>query len=228
LIRENQSLILATTNESRALGTLTVTLVAPSKVTPVKGEVVLVSDHIAQDEEIAALAAGYRSEIRRTRLAIDDPATLQQDMVPGVKATASFIGSEHCLTCHPSAAHAWQNSAHAHGWKTLVARDADADPNCITCHSVGFGTPSGYRREFKNTKLINIGCESCHGPGSQHVSQRAAGTADRDHFRTLGVGDCRKCHHGEFSRPFEWDKFWPAIQHGKEGAPSGASAKPTQ
>jgi hypothetical protein len=219
LVRENQSLILATTNESRALGTLSVTLTAPSKITPIKGEVVLVHDHIHQDEEIAALAASYRSEVRRTRLSIDDPATLQQDMVPGVKAAASYIGSEHCLTCHPGAARAWQNSAHAHGWQTLISRDADADPNCIGCHSVGFGTPSGYRREFKSSKLVNIGCESCHGPGSQHVAQRAAGIADRDHFRTLGAGDCRKCHHGEFSRPFDWEKFWPAVTHGRESAP---------
>jgi hypothetical protein len=219
LLRENQSLILATTNESRALGTLSVTLAAAGKVTPVKGEIVLVSDRIAQDEEIAAYAANYRREIRGTRLAIDDPATLQQDMVPGVKATAAFVGSAHCLTCHPGAAKTWQDSAHAHGWKTLVARDADADPNCIACHSVGFGTPSGYRREFKSSKLVNIGCESCHGPGSQHVADRTAGRADRDHFRTLGAGDCQKCHHGEFSRPFVWDKFWPAVQHGKEAAP---------
>ncbi len=224
LSRENRSLILATTNESRALGTLAVTLDAPARVKPVTGEVILVSDRIAQDDEIAALAASYRSEIRRTRLAIDDPATLQKDMVPGVKAAATYIGSEHCITCHPSAAKVWQASAHAHGWETLVARDADADPNCIGCHSVGFGAPSGYRREFKSSKLVNIGCESCHGPGSQHVEQRRAGFADRDHFRTLGAGDCQKCHHGEFSRPFEWDRFWPTVRHGKEASPA-ASAK---
>lgn len=218
LFRENQSLILATTNQSRALGTLGVTLAAPGKVTPIKGEVILVSDRIVQDEEIAALAVAYRGEVRRTTLALDDPATLRQDMVPGVKASAQFAGSETCLGCHPSAAKVWQTSAHARAWKTLIARDADADPNCIACHSIGFGTPSGYRREFKATKLVNVGCESCHGPGSQHVEQRSAGLTDRDHFRTLGTGDCQKCHHGEFSRPFDWDKFWPAVQHGKESS----------
>ena len=221
LIRENRSLILATTNESRALGTLSVTLVAPSKITAIKGEVVLVSDGIAQDEEIAALAVTYRDEVRRTRLALDDPATLQQDMVPGVKATVRFAGSETCLGCHPSAAKVWQNSAHGHAWQTLVARDADADPNCIGCHSVGFGTPSGYRREFKSMKLVNVGCESCHGPGGQHDEQRRAGGEVTAHFRSIGTGDCRKCHHGEFSRPFDWDKFWPLVQHGKEPAPRG-------
>jgi hypothetical protein len=95
---------------------------------------------------------------------------------------------------------------------------ADADPKCITCHTVGFGTASGYRREYAEKKLTDVGCESCHGPGSLHVEQRALGLAATFKFRPLGAGDCIQCHHGEFSRPFEWDKFWPAIRHGKESA----------
>jgi hypothetical protein len=219
LVRENRSLILATTNQSRALGTLSVTLAGPSKITPLAGEVLLVSDQIPQHPEIAALATAYRDEVRRTKLAIDDPATLQQDMVPGVKVASAYVGSESCVTCHASAASQWHGSAHAHAWETLVALQADADPNCITCHSVGFGTPSGYRREFAGAKLTGVGCESCHGPGSQHVAQRQAGGEATTHFRALGAGDCVKCHHGEFSRPFDYNQFWPAIRHGKETAP---------
>ncbi|MEA3213839.1 MAG: hypothetical protein QOE70_6896 [Chthoniobacter sp.] len=219
LLRENRSLILATTNESRALGTLSVTLSARSKASPIKGEVVLVNEEILQDEEIGALATAYRDEVRRTKLAIDDPATLQQDMVPGVKSAATFAGSQSCLACHPTAAKVWGASSHADAWRTLIARKAEADPNCIACHSVGFGTPSGYRREQKDDRLVNVGCESCHGPGSQHVEQRRASGEVTAHFRPVGAGDCRKCHHGEFSRPFDYEKFWPVVQHGKERPP---------
>jgi hypothetical protein len=35
-------------------------------------------------------------------------------------------------------------------------------------------------------------------------------------MRALGAGDCLKCHHGEFSRPFVWEQFWPVVQHGKD------------
>jgi hypothetical protein len=218
LVRENRSLILATTNQSRALGTLTVKLARPSRVTPISGEVRLVSDDIPQAPEIAALAAAYRDEVRRTKLAIDDPTTLQQDMVPGVKAAATYSGSASCVACHPGASAKWHDSAHAHAWEPLVALRADADPNCIGCHSVGFGTPSGYQRAFAGARLTNVGCESCHGPGSQHIAQRQAGAEVTAYFRPLGAGDCVKCHHGEFSRPFDYGEFWPAIAHGKEPA----------
>jgi hypothetical protein len=226
LLKENRSLILATTNESRAVGVLQTRLLAPGRLEAVKGEVALVSDQIPQAQEIAALAVSYREEIRGTKLAIDDPATLQEDMVPGVQARATYAGTQSCASCHPKAMQAWAQSGHAHAFATLVALKADADPNCIGCHTVGFGTPSGYRREFGATKLVDVGCESCHGPGSQHVAERLAGGEVTAHFRPIGAGDCQKCHHGEFSRPFAWEKFWPHVAHGKEPpAPKPPPAK---
>ena len=218
LVKENRSLILATTNEARAVGTLNTRLLSPGKLEALKGEVTLVSDHIPQDEEIRALAEAYRAEVRKTKLAIDDPAKLAEDMVPGVKATATYAGTQNCATCHATAAKAWQGSGHARAFATLIDLKADADPNCIACHTVGFGTPSGYRRAFGVAKLTDVGCESCHGPGSQHVEQRRAGAEVTAKFHPVGAGDCRKCHHGEFSRPFDYAKFWPVVAHGREPA----------
>jgi nitrate/TMAO reductase-like tetraheme cytochrome c subunit len=216
LLKENRSLILTTTNESRAVGVLQTQLLAPGRLEAIKGEVTLVSDQIPQAEELAALAVAYREQIRGTKLAIDDPATLQEDMVPGVQARATYAGTQNCISCHPKATQTWAQSGHARAFAALVAFKADADPNCIGCHTVGFGSPSGYRREFAETKLVDVGCESCHGPGSQHVAERRAGGEITAHFRPIGAGDCQKCHHGEFSRPFAWDQFWPHIAHGKE------------
>ena len=218
LERENRSVIFYTANQSRAVGTLGLQLAAPHRLKVRESEVVLVHDKIPEDRAIQKLAADYRTEIRRTKLDLDDPAKLGADMIPGVKAGADFAGSESCLGCHASAAGIWRESLHARAFATLVAREADADPNCLGCHTVGFGTPGGYRREFGAGKLVNVGCESCHGPGAQHVAQRQRGVTDGAKFRPLGAGDCQKCHHGEFSRPFDFDKFWPLIRHGKDAA----------
>ena len=215
LERENRSVILYTANQSRAVGTLSLQLVAPHQMKVNSGEVALVSDKIPEDAAIRQLAAEYRAEIRRTKLELDDPAKLGADMVPGVKSGADFTGSEACLGCHAAAAGAWQESQHARAFATLIRQEADADPNCLGCHTVGFGAPGGYRREFGAEKLVNVGCENCHGPGAQHVAARARGMTDTAKFRPLGAGDCQKCHHGEFSRPFDYDQFWPLIQHGK-------------
>jgi hypothetical protein len=222
LLKENQSLILYTANESRTLGMLKVRVNDRSRLAPLEHEIRLLHDRIPEDDSVAALADAYRNEVRHTRLLIDDPAHLQADMVPGVRSAAQFAGTENCLECHPTAGALWKKTSHAHAFSTLVSRNADADPNCIACHTVGFGSPSGYRREFAGKKLTEVGCESCHGPGSLHVEQHREHAPITFKFRPLGSGDCQKCHYGEFSRPFDWDEFWPLIQHGKEELKSEA------
>jgi hypothetical protein len=227
LIKENRSLILATTNEARAVGILQVVSHPPHSLGAVRGEVQLVSDQIPQDETIAALAKAYREKIRSTKLAIDDPATLREDMVPGVQPRNTYAGTQICAQCHPRAYQAWSASGHARAFAALIAFQADADPNCIGCHTVGFGTATGYRREAgPASPLINVGCENCHGPGAEHVKARQSGGEVTTHFHPVGSGDCQKCHHGEFSRPFDYAAFWPDIIHGKEAGNSSTPPTP--
>jgi hypothetical protein len=221
LVKENRSLLLATTNESRAVGILQVVWRAPHSLGAIKGEVQLVNDQIPQDASIADLATDYRDKIRETKLAIDDPAHLREDMIPGVQPRNAYAGSQSCAGCHITAFGTWASSQHAHAFATLTTLKADADPNCVGCHTIGFGTPTGFRRAAgAGSPMIDVGCESCHGPAAEHVMARSAGGEVTAHLRPVGAGDCQKCHHGEFSRPFNFDEFWPTIAHGKEaGAP---------
>ncbi|MBE0540913.1 MAG: hypothetical protein IH623_05970 [Verrucomicrobia bacterium] len=223
LKRQNRSLVYFVTNESRALGILRLKLVDGGTAQPVSSEILLLHDKIPQAAAFRQLAQQYRDEIRRTPLAMDDVANVGDDAIPGVRTAAGYVGSERCVECHQSAAAVWAKSGHAHAFATLVARQADADPNCIGCHTTGFRAATGYRREFAGSKLVNVGCESCHGPGSLHVRQWEGDESVNFTFRPLAAGDCKQCHYGEFSRPFEWDEFWPAIKHGKEPRPVAGS-----
>jgi hypothetical protein len=69
---------------------------------------------------------------------------------------------------------------------------------------------------------VDVGCESCHGPGSLHVRQKGGDATVNFTFRPLGAGDCIRCHYGEFSRPFAWDQMWSIVKHGKEPSPRAA------
>ena len=77
-----------------------------------------------------------------------------------------------------------KKTRHAHAYDTLVkARDPKLrqfDGECIACHTVGFKHHTGYQDpppgatpkqvEKHNLKLLDVGCESCHGPGSAHAN----------------------------------------------------------
>lgn len=218
IIKENDSLILFTTNEARTVGTLSATIEKSDAVslTEPSFSIDMLWERIEQDEKILALIEQYLDEIRNTELAIDDPEALDPDSIPGVKPTAHYVGTASCRDCHPKAYQVWKNSGHAHAFETLVKKGSDADPHCIACHTVGFGKHSGYRRAMTDNRLLDVGCESCHGPASEHIARYKHGEANSFQFRPLGPGDCKSCHYGEFSRPFVWESFWPAIKHGKE------------
>jgi hypothetical protein len=225
LKKENRSLIYFVTNEARALGILRLKLSAGYPCKVLANEIKFLDDHIPQDQGFRQLAQDYRDEIRRTRLAVDNPASVRDDMIPGVRSAASFTGSAKCVECHRTAGKTWSKSAHAQAFATLVGRKADADPSCLGCHTVGFGSATGYRRAFGDSKLVDVGCESCHGAGSLHVKQHEGDSSVNFKFRPLDAGDCKQCHHGEFSRPFYWHEFWPPIKHGAEPPRVAGSAK---
>ncbi len=216
LVIENRSIVLYTTNESKAVGVLKAEMAGPSKLVPKQFDIALLHDQIPQDDALRKESDAYRDLVRKTRLAVDDPTRTRDDEVPGVRPAAKYAGSQACATCHVRATHIWEGTAHAQAFISLTAHNSDADPTCIGCHTVGFGTASGYRREYAGKKLTDVGCESCHGPGSEHVAQRRSGEKVLFKFRPLGEADCTTCHHGEFSRPFKWEYFWPPIKHGKE------------
>jgi hypothetical protein len=217
LIRENRSAIFFTTNEARTVAAMETEVHEGRRLQVIAAQVIFLDESIPEDEMFVALSDDYRKEIRRTRLALDDLAGLDLEQVPGVAPIATYVGTESCIGCHLQSHHIWERTGHAHAFASLQKKGADADPNCIGCHTVGLGTPSGYRREFEGRRLVNVGCESCHGPGSEHVTQRAAQRTSNEavlfKYRKLTAADCTQCHYGEFSRPFEWDLFWPPIEH---------------
>ncbi len=221
LMRVNQSWILATTNQSRALGELHTTWDPVTKnLTPAKGEISLMHDRIPEDPAVAKFSRAYRQTVGKADLAVDHPGTAA-DAIPGVKPNATFVGSQSCVGCHPKAYATWEKSRHAHAFDSLVRKESATDPSCIKCHVTGFGEPGGYLRSMGQEKLINVSCESCHGPASDHLQARTTtkpGETIFQKMRPVGPGQCIQCHHGEFSRPFKYEEFWEFIKHGKEGA----------
>jgi len=126
--------------------------------------------------------------------------------------TSPFIGSASCTVCHQSAAQAWQASRHAGAIATLEAVGKAFDPNCVVCHSVGFGREGGYLGLDETPDLANVQCESCHGPGRAHVA--AAGQAFPG--KRTPREACADCHHPNHSPSFVFDAYWPRIVHGRD------------
>lgn len=124
------------------------------------------------------------------------------------RASARYVGVEACGPCHAAATAVWTASAHAHARATLVAAQKGYDPACLSCHVTGLGHPGGWSGD---TDLARgqVGCEACHGPGSDHVTAPAAGYG----VLPADASACVACHTHDNSPDFSWVRYWPEVQH---------------
>jgi peroxiredoxin/nitrate/TMAO reductase-like tetraheme cytochrome c subunit len=152
---------------------------------------------------------------------------------------AAYVGSEACRSCHAVEHATWSASPHARAVETLAAAKKDGDPDCLRCHTTGYGRPGGFPEKglpAKHADLAAVGCESCHGPGGDHVAEGAAriGTivslADKcDSCVILQI--CGACHDDANDPGFEFEvKVKIERQrHGTlepgTGKPKGSSAR---
>lgn len=114
-----------------------------------------------------------------------------------------YHGNATCAACHTEEAGSWMLSLHSVAWDTLVEHDADKKGECVGCHVTGMDTPGGWSPDDPATAhLVDVGCESCHGPGGPHDGQPTQATAT-----------CEGCHDDKHSIAFSVAKGMPHIDH---------------
>ena len=112
----------------------------------------------------------------------------------------SYIGSQACQECHQKEFTQWSHSSHATAFNTLRTVGREYYPECITCHVTGSGYESGYQIGNPDREhLVDVGCETCHGPGKQHVY-----TPLKENIRgQVPEKVCIECHTPEHSPGFD-------------------------
>jgi Cytochrome c554 and c-prime len=121
---------------------------------------------------------------------------------------SKFVGNDACAGCHSSAVDVWKNSKHSHAFQTLKDKQRTSDPDCVSCHVVGFSEKGGFVSEEKSPQLANVQCESCHGPRKDHVTNPSLKTG-----KTAAKDACATCHTPPHSPGFDNKKYWEMIKH---------------
>jgi hypothetical protein len=149
---------------------------------------------------------------------------------PQSETYGRFIGSQKCQSCHEKSYDIWKKSGHGHAYQTLVDLNPprNFDPECVSCHVTGwnpgrfFPYASGYESREKTPHLINVGCEDCHGPGEKHAAAESGGNEElQKKLRKAMVitkaeskkQQCYTCHDLDNSPDFDFDKYWPFVEH---------------
>jgi len=118
---------------------------------------------------------------------------------PVTAGEPSYVGIETCSTCHEDARAFWDKTAHASAYKTLSSQYKEFNLDCVSCHVTGYERPGGSTVTFVDA-LKNVQCETCHGPGSQHVKS-AGKTASPAAKPKADL--CETCHHPPHVHTFD-------------------------
>ncbi|GAB4179168.1 MAG: cytochrome c family protein [Calditrichia bacterium] len=137
----------------------------------------------------------------------------------GLSQDFKYIGSKKCKMCHSSKKSGeqfqlWEASSHAKAFETLASEeskkiakekgiaDAQKAPECLKCHVTAYDAPAAQKTTL--TMEEGVGCEACHGPGSEYKSMKVMKDvyAGKVNGATVGLitpdeKTCKKCHNPE-------------------------------
>jgi len=172
-----------------------------------------VSEELKEDESLVQLYKGYQQIVAERNLL----EKYQRFVLPD---NLEYTGSESCKGCHEHEYEyeKWSQKAHARAYATLERVGSQLDPECVICHVVGMEYESGFISEQKTSHLKNVGCENCHGPGSEHI--RTAGNT----ALTEPKSGCIDCHTPEHSGEYAGNEgvFLEKIVHWREPGTGGS------
>jgi len=164
-----------------------------------------VSEDLPGQADLAALYKDYQQIVADSGLLDRHPRVpLPKDL--------EYVGSQACRRCHLYEADKAVAQKHAQAYASLEKAGAHLDPECVVCHVVGLDYESGFVSIRETPQLADVGCEICHGPGSEHV--RTEGKA-----RTCAPKrTCLDCHTPEQSRDYAGheQEFLEKTRHWKE------------
>lgn len=115
-----------------------------------------------------------------------------------------YVGSQACASCHQEAFNWWQGHPHGRAYATLEAVNKEFHLDCVGCHVTGYERPGGSTVTYNlDGALTNVGCENCHGPASQHISDPTVHSLRAETEEST----CTGCHNEEHSDLFNYEVY---------------------
>jgi hypothetical protein len=145
------------------------------------------SPHYADDLEAAALLDAHKGGGDVARVAAQ----------PGPAARADYLTASACKSCHEKQHQFWTTTSHFSAFEGIHQSGDDRKPECISCHTTGYGP--AFLAPAEAPRFAGIQCEACHGTSPLHLKDPAAHP-----FARVSESICLPCHnedvlHKDFS-----------------------------
>ena len=154
-------------------------------------------------------------------------------LVPPLSADGeehAFVGTKNCKKCHLKQWKSWAETKMANAFdllkpgeraeqKTAAGLDPEndytTDETCLPCHTVGYGTESGFKDIESTPELAGVGCEMCHGAGGTYTQDQFMSLKNKEYKKAevvaagmvaeVSEAQCNACHNTD--SPFVGDDY---------------------
>ncbi|MCA9783772.1 MAG: hypothetical protein KC518_09330 [Candidatus Cloacimonetes bacterium] len=200
-VTEAGSLVFSTMDRGRSLGWLQLEETNRGHWTLVDSRQIEILPQTRPDDAIAAMITEDREQrARRARIQLQRDLAAQRVLhgLPPVKAEQpEVLGTESCLPCHAGLVDKWSAERHARVYAELLRA-----PGRITLDSqrrfvTGWLEPGGFLDRERTPERLQVQCEACHGPGSQHIA-----SAGLTPMPDPGPASCILCHTDPMPLPY--------------------------
>ncbi len=167
------------------------------------------TEDIKQTPSLVELYKVYQQLVAEVGLIEKHPRfKMEEDLI--------YLGSDSCKSCHEYEYEKWSQKKHSWAYSTLEKVGSQYDPECVGCHVVGFDYNTGFTTEDQTPHLKDVGCETCHGPGSEHVA------SEGQEKTTMPQLACTECHTPEHSTDYADNEkeYFEKIEHWQEQKPA--------
>lgn len=195
-LKVNGTIIVSGYPKGERLGILTLQIDGGGEVLEFKHGWQNLGKDIKEDINVRKALKEYDAKVARL---------LKDDSKPS--AEISNLGVSKCGECHQPFVESWKKTKHAGAFTSIERAGKSADPECIKCHTAGFGEKGGFYSAKTTPMLTNVQCEACHGPGREHLLDFSKP------MQPVAEYVCLKCHTKSTSPDFNYPVYLEKIKH---------------
>ncbi len=191
---DGETLYVASESEGKTLGLLALWINAKGELDRHYATQIALAGDVAESEPVREMLTDFYRKFSKSAevTPLFAGEHLEQNPQNG------YASAMACQRCHQQEYLQWSATRHAFAFETLLKKERYFDSGCVSCHTTGFGYPTGFQIGDQNSAFKGVQCETCHGPGKQHV-----GNPKKSNIRSSAdTSLCLECHDTKHSPGF--------------------------
>ena len=183
--------------EGKTLGVLAFWMDTSGKLARHYATELALTGDVGESESVRQLLTDFYRDVAAESSSQD--ARLFAEQLLEQQPKNGYVSATACQQCHEQEYLQWSATRHAFAYETLLKKERYFDAGCVSCHTTGFGYQTGFQIGDSDLTLKGVQCETCHGPGKQHV-----GNPKKSNIRSgADISLCLQCHDTKHSPGFE-------------------------